>query len=96
MQSPDAKVFVQTIDQDHKPVYDFDHGTMCKQDYYLADAKWTESFDRHTYEKKNVLTVKINKLRQPYSQPENVDATDDSVIEEHSDMLAFDSKEDSE
>ena len=38
MQSPDARVFVLTIDQENKPVYHFDHDMMCKQDYYLADA----------------------------------------------------------
>ena len=69
---------------------------MCKQDYYLADAKWFERIDRRTFAKTNVLAVKINKIRQPYSQPKEVDTADDSAIEEHSDVLELNSEGDSE
>ena len=38
MQSLDARVFVQTIDHENKPIHDYDHDSMLLQDYYIADA----------------------------------------------------------
>ena len=57
MQSPDARVFVQYIDQENEIIHDDDTIYMVYQDYYIADAKWSERLNRRTSEISNVLSV---------------------------------------
>ena len=93
MQSPDARVFVQYIDQENQIIHDDDTIYMVYQDYYIADAKWSERHNLQTSETTNVLSVSIKKLRQHYSYAEDVEAIEeqDSAFQEHSAKLVFDS-----
>ena len=43
-----------------------------------------------------MLAVKLNKIRLHHSRPDAIETVNDEVIDEHLDMLVFDSCEDSE